>query len=169
MKDFSGKEKLFFYQIIRLLAIADPNHQLGFLLVDLENLYKRRGYFNEEYFYYTSLSDNQFCYEIDCKLTNSKARRYLYRMRGSKFGRKQLSLQEVLSNYFFTDIITLNRQKAKKAIRHKGYRDHGSLGSEYSKTLKQQSVDWSLREIEQRRIKDKQDLLDFITGFCGWI
>lgn len=167
VRDFSSEEKLFIYEILRLAAIESP--QLMYLIEDLQNLLKRRGYQHERYFYLQSLTDNQFSYEMDCKLDYSnRSRRRYYRMLNTKFGKKQLSLKEILEQYFFCDFIELNRPRAKKKIRHKGYRDHGSLGSEFSKTLKQQSCDWSLRELEEERIKRRSDLISFLTGFGGW-
>lgn len=167
VRDFSSEEKLFIYEVLRLAAVESP--QLMYLIDDLQNLLKKRGYQHERYLYLTSLTDNQFSYEMDCKLdySNPSRRRY-YRMLNTKFGKKQLTLKEILEQYFFYDFIELNRPRAKKKVRHKGYRDHGSLGSEFSKTLKQQSCDWSLRKLEEERNKKKIDFLSFLSGFGGW-
>ena len=167
VRDFSATEKCYLYELLRLTSIEFP--EIRFILDDLQNLLKRRGYQNERYFYLSSLTDNQFAYEIDCKLTpKSPSRREYYRKRSTKFGKKQLTLEEIIDKYFFTDIIELNRPRAKRKIRHKGYRDHGSLGSEFSKTLKQQSCDWSLREKEEKKEKLRNDFLSFLLGFSGW-
>lgn len=167
MKDFGPKEKEFIYEIIRGISIEFP--EVRYLLEDLRELYRKRGYQNDRYFYLESLTDNQFSYELDTKLLpKTKSRRIYYRKLSSKFGRKQLTFDQILQEYFFTDFIELNRPKAKKVQRHKGYRDHGSLGSEFSKTLKQQSGDWSIRESEEHKKKKEQDLLDFLHSFAGW-
>lgn len=167
VRDFSAKEKEFIYEILRGVTIVEPC--LRYILEDLDQLLRKRGYQNERYFYLSSLTDNQFSYELDTKvLPNTKSRRTYYRKRSMKFGRKQLTLQEVFLQYFFTDIIELNRPRAKKTQRHKGYRDHGSLGSEFSKTLKQQSCDWSIREYEEQRKKEREDFLAFLSSFAGW-
>jgi hypothetical protein len=167
VRDFSSEEKLFIYEVLRLASIENP--QLRYLVDDLQELLRKRGYQHERYFYLTSLTDNQFSYELDCKVDrrNPSRRRY-YRMLSTKFGKKQLTLKEIIEQYFFYDFIELNRPKAKKKIRHKGYRDHGSLGSEFWKTRKQQSCDWSLRESEEIKNKRKMDFLSFLSGFGGW-
>jgi hypothetical protein len=62
-------------------------------------------------------------------------------------------------------MILLSKQKPKKLQRHKGYRDHGSLGSDYSKTRKQQSTDWTVRE-EILDMEAREDTyLPLIKGF----
>lgn len=167
MKDFGPKEKEFIYEVLRGISIEFP--EIQYLVEDLRQLFKKTNYQNDRYFYLESITDNMFSYELDCKLTpNTKSRRTYYRKLSSKFGRKQLTLEQILNEYFFTDFIELNKSIAKKAVRHKGYRDHGSLGSEFSKTLKQQSGDWSIREQEEQRKKQKEDLLSFLLSFAGW-
>lgn len=168
VKDFSGKEKVFIYTILRLLSIQDQ--RFGYLLFDLQELLRKRGFDSDRYFYLQSLTDAQFAYELDCKVDKrNPERRYFYRQLSGKFGRNQVSFQELLSEYFFNDIIELYRRLAKRRTRHKGYRDHGSLGSEFSKTLKQQSSDWSLRESEEQKKKSRQDLIEYLQAFSGWI
>lgn len=167
VRDFSGKEKCFIYEVIRLAAVEFP--EIKYLVEELRELYKRRGYQNDRYFYLESLSDNQFVYEIDCILTpRFRSRRLYYEKLNGFFGRKQLTFLEIIQQYLFPDIIEINRPKPKKKIRHKGYRDHGSLGSEYSKTLKQQAGDWTLRLQEERKKKELDDYLKFLSGFAGW-
>lgn len=167
VRDFSAKEKLFIYEVLRLAGIY--HSELRWLAGDLQFLLDKRGYYNERYFYLCSLTDSEFAYEMDCQLTpNTQSRRKYYRKLSSTFGKKQLSYLEVAEKYFFTDIIELNRRRAKKAQRIKGYRDHGSLGSEFSRTLKQQSCDFSIvGPVEQRR-KFIEDLKEFLLGFGGW-
>lgn len=168
VRDFSAKEKEFLYEILRGTSLIHP--ELKYLLEDLDQLLKKRGYQNERYFYLISLTDNQFAYELDSKvLPGNPARRTYYRKLHSRFGRKKLTIEEIFEQYFFYDIIELNRPKPKKKVRHKGYRDHGSLGSEFSKTLKQQSGDWSIKESEEQRKKEIKDLQDFLSGFGSWV
>lgn len=167
VRDFSATEKEFIYEIIRGCKIIYP--QLAYLLEDLEQLLRKRGYQNERYFYLSHLTDNQFAYELDTKVfPKTSSRRTYYRKRSMRFGRKQLTLQEILEQYFFADIIELNRPRPKKKVRHKGYRDHGSLGSEFSKTLKQQAGAWQLKELEAQKKKREKELLEFLSSFAGW-
>jgi hypothetical protein len=59
----------------------------------------------------------------------------------------------------------ISKQRPKKAQRHKGYRDHGSLGSDFSKTRRDQSHDWTVDQ-EQLDIEAREDTyLPFIRGF----
>lgn len=167
MRDFSAKEKEFIYEILRLVSIEVPD--LRYLVDDLDRLFKQRSFQNERYFYLSHLTDNMFAYELDVRLTpKHEYRRTYYRKLHSKFGRKQLTLEEIFSQYFFCDFIEVNRKRAKKKVRHKGYRDHGSLGSEFSKTLRQQAGDISLMEAEAKRQKEKDDYLEFLRAFAGW-
>lgn len=169
VRDFSGKEKCFIYEVLRLASIEFP--PIKYILEDLRQLLKRRGYQNDRYFYLESLTDNMFAYELDEKLTEGyQSRRIYYRKLNSKFGRrKKFTLQEIFSEYFFTDFIEVNRPRPKRKIRHKGYRDHGSLGSEFSKTLKQQSCDYSILEAEKQRKKREEDFRKFLLGCNGWM
>jgi hypothetical protein len=161
VRDFSGTEKCFIYEIIRGSAIIHP--ELRYIVEDLEQLLNKRGYQNDRYFYLSHLTDSLFSYEVDTKVfKGTPSRRRYYRLLSSQFGKKRLSFREVLEQYFFADIIELNRPRAKKKQRHKGYRDHGSLGSDFSRTLKQQAGDTKLVEDEERRKKEIQDYLDML-------
>lgn len=167
MRDFGPKEKEFIYEILRGVSIEFP--KVKFLLEDLRQLFKNSNYQNDRYFYLESITDEMFSYELDCKLTpETESRRKYYRKLSSKFGKNSLTLSQVFDKYFFTDFIELNKKQAKKKQRHKGYRDHGSLGSEFWRTKKQQSGDWSIREREEQKKKSREDLLSFLHGFAGW-
>jgi hypothetical protein len=169
VKDFSSHEKDFIYQIVRLVAIANPS-AAGWIFEDLNSLLTKRGYDSDRYFYLKSLTDNQFIYKLDCDLDiHSRKRRDFYSQLKGRFGVKQLTIEEVLSKYFFCDAVEITRRICKRKIRRKGYSDHGSLGSEISKTLKQQSCDWSIREAEERRLKELDDRIKFLQALDGWI
>lgn len=168
MKKTTGKEKVFIYEIIRSLAIADQ--RFGYILFDLQELYRKRGFRSERYFYLQSLTDNMFIYEIDCKVDiNNSERRYYFRQINGHFGRDQLTFSELLSKYLIILPKEIKKRTPRKRVRHKGFRDHGSLGSEFSRSLKQQSRDWTLREEEQRRKKKIEDFRNFLWGLGGWI
>lgn len=73
------------------------------------------------------------------------------------------NLEQVLPINFWT-------KKRKPVIpkRKRGYDDHGHLGSEFSKTIKQQSNDYSIRELVLQELNRKHELqnsLDFLRGF----
>lgn len=168
VKDLTGKEKTFLYEILRTLSIADSRFK--YLLYDFESLLHKRGFYSERYFYLQHLTDDQFCYEIDTKVwIRSREREYYYRRRNSRFGKKQLTLQQIFDEYFFTEPVRLNVTRARRKVRHKGYRDHGSLGSEFSRTQRQQSSDWSIRQKEENRQREIEDRILLYLGIQGWL
>lgn len=165
-----GTEKLNLYIILRCLTLTEHSSFWKFVLLDLEDLYKQRSFTNNfQYSYLKSLNDSQFAYEIDSILFNKKSRRDWFR----KFNSKTtigLTFTEILSSeYLRLNPIFKSKTRPKKLQRHKGYRDHGSLGSEFSKTLKQQSTDYTIREAEERRRIEKLQAHDLLMGLCGWI
>lgn len=168
-EELSAKERLFFYEVMRLYSIR--YRSFAWILDDYTQLLDKRGFRNNpRYFYLRSLTDNQFVYELDVKLTKgSRERRYYYRILNGFFGRNNLTFEEVLKRFFFHPLSEREKRKSKRLVRHKGYRDHGSLGSEISKTLKDQSSDWSIRESELQRQKAQQDFIDFAQAFQGWM
>lgn len=164
----SQRERLFCYKILRIMAIQTQDSLLQYILFDIESC-KRIFENSDEYFYLSSLSDSQFAYEIDTEIMYHGERFY-----GQYFQKYRISKQQELSIYqIFTEIlvpirIDIRKQKPQRAQRHRGYRDHGSLGSELSRTRKDQSQDWSIKEAEEQRKIRKQQFLDLLLGFAGW-
>lgn len=109
---------------------------------------------------------------MDCYLWKPSQKRDFSRKINQKFllNKKEITLRELISspNIYF-DFFVLPKRVPKEIQRHKGYRDHGSLGSEFSRTLRDQADDWSLREEEELREKEEADLHDFRLGLNGWI
>jgi hypothetical protein len=66
---------------------------------------------------------------------------------------KQLTLKEYIES--FQIVYTIRRKrKPKRNIRRRGYKDHGSLGSEYSHTLKDQANSEEFQELVRREVKE---------------
>lgn len=61
------------------------------------------------------------------------------------------------------------KQKPSKVKRKRGYNDHGSLGSIYSQTLKQQSTDYQIMEAWNQTIKIKEEQQATLEFVQGWI
>lgn len=66
---------------------------------------------------------------------------------------QQLTLKEYIENFQIVYSIRKKRQP-KRTIRRRGYKDHGSLGSEYSHTLKDQANSGEFQELVRREIKE---------------
>lgn len=173
LKLVKGSEKVFLYIIARIVKLREESFLYSLFLERLEDFYKRSNLqANERYFYLSSLSDEMFCYEIDSILWNQKSRRDFYRKINTPIGnykKEKVSLiqfyQKLLESF---DIKLVPKQTPKKKVRHKGYRDHGTLGSDISRTNRNQRGDWELVQKEQAKQADKDNLLNFLWGFGGW-
>lgn len=168
MKELSGNDKLFLYIALRLLAIDDPRYALPF--VSYQSLLDKHSFKNnDQYFYFSNINDAMFAYEIDVKLTpGNPNRRLLYRKLNSKYKNNKLSLAEVCQKYIFRKPQEYHKRLKKRVQRHKGYRDHGSLGSDLSQTRRDQAQDWSILQKARDREQERDDLLSFCQAFQGW-
>lgn len=81
----------------------------------------------------------------------------------------QYSIEQIFDQLILRNPKECYKRLQKRVQRHKGYRDKGSLGTDYSRTLKDQSTDWSIREKILQKEKDREDLLDLLLGLQGWI
>lgn len=177
IRQLSPKQKVRIYELLRMLTIeSNSENWFSVLFTDIQEFYARTGIKqNLRYSYLSKLTDAQFAAEFDEILWSNKRRTNLFRdlnspVVNSKGQKIYDSLFEVLIaviQSFHVSFIFKN--KPKKKVYRKGYNDHGSLGSEFSKTLKQQSSDWSLNEEEQRRKKQVDDFHKFLLGLNGWI
>lgn len=82
-----------------------------------------------------------------------------------KRGQEEISLyQRILKDEFGLKFIFENPRKPKPKVFRKGYRDHGSLGSDQSKLNKEISWDvWFQQKIKDLE-KQRKDTLNFIIG-----
>lgn len=172
LRGLGSEYKLYVYLILRLLKIRFEKGYFAILFEDYCNYLNKRTFSNNErYFYLSHLKDNMFEYEIDTVLWNQKSRRNFYRILYSKISSKNnIRLIDLIVEICKSlDVYFISKDRPKRLQRHKGYRDHGSLGSEFSKTLKDQSSDWSIIEEERQRKKNQKDFLMFLLGANGWI
>jgi hypothetical protein len=129
---FTGKKSVNAYILFRLISLWRSDF---FWRYFVDEQWKGNTAQRVETQFLTSLSDELFIDHISEYLTE----------RRQNFLREILSSDEenisvydyLLSERLFIVKIFKNNQEPKKVIRHKGYRDHGSLGSEFSQSQKQ--------------------------------
>jgi hypothetical protein len=166
---FTSKERLFFYKIIRLLRIYTDhkNTIVNYIYFDLTN-HKRFFENNLEFSLLEKLTDEMFAYKLDTELMYHPSQIYgQYFQQYTKKGINENKSFTIV--YVFCKILTprpiyLSKTKPKKKVFKRGYRDHGSLGSEISKTLKDQSRDYTITEKEIAKKKMIQDLTELYLG-----
>lgn len=101
-------------------------------------------------------------YNIQLRLLlRSEPETIIYILESSVLGRNS---NEVFGNilayqYIKFDVLEFNRKKPKRLIRHRGYRDHGSLADDSSIGLKEYRKDWSATE-EQNYIEEQREALN---------
>jgi hypothetical protein len=171
LKYLGSEYKLYTYIVLRLIKIYTQSSYYTLILEDYEEYLNKRTFSNNErYFYLTHINDNMFCYEMDSTLSRQESCRNCYRLINSKIPQRDNKrlIDIILEIVTSANLVLISKARPKRLQRHKGYRDHGSLGSEFSKTQKDQSRDWSLQLEEQKREKDQQDFLELLLGLGGW-
>lgn len=172
LRNLTSTQKMNIYIMLRLLMQECDSGYLRMVFSDYKEYLTKRTFFNNDrYFYLSSLTDSMFNYEIDTLLWNNKSKRDLYRKLSQREQQQNNKntfelLEEILSSYQFS---LIEKHRPKRVQRHKGYRDHGSLGSDFSKTLKQQANSAEWKEICEKAEKEKQDFLNFLWALHGWI
>lgn len=172
LRNLTSTQKMNIYIMLRLLVQECDSGYLRMVFSDYKEYLTKRTFFNNDrYFYLSSLTDSMFNYEIDTLLWNNRSKRDLYRKLSQREQQQNNKdtfelLEEILSSYQFS---LIEKHRPKRVQRHKGYRDHGSLGSDFSKTLKQQANSAEWKEICEKAEKEKQDFLNFLWALHGWI
>lgn len=172
LRNLTSTQKMNIYIMLRLLVQECDSGYLRMVFSDYKEYLTKRTFFNNDrYFYLSSLTDSMFNYEIDTLLWNNKSKRDLYRKLSQREQQQNNKntfelLEEILSSYQFS---LIEKHRPKRVQRHKGYRDHGSLGSDFSKTLKLQANSAEWKEICEKAEKEKQDFLNFLWALHGWI
>lgn len=106
-------------------------------------------------------------YEIQLRLLlRSEPETICYILDSSVLGQNS---NEIFGNilayqYIKFDVIEFKRKKSKRLIRHRGYRDHGSLADESSIGRKEYEKDFTSTE-EQNKIEEQRDTLDDMEDF----
>lgn len=177
IRQLSPKQKIKIYELLRMLTIENnSDNWFSVLFSDVLEFYAKLGIKqNLRYSYLSKLTDAQFSYEFDELFWSNKRRTNYFRVLNSPV--MDSENHKIYDNLFevlialiksFHVVFIFKDHPKRKAFR-KGYNDHGSLGSEFSKTLKQQSSDWSLNEEELKRKKQADDFHKLLLGLSGWI
>jgi hypothetical protein len=121
-----------------------------------------------QYQIYKNCTDNQLIYHLDEILWNQKNRRHFFRIIFSKIPVNQQENWSLFDYLKSSDCLPLPvylpKKRPKKTEYHKGYRDHGSLGSDFSKILKEQARTEEYQEILRQEQKLEQDPIDFLSA-----
>lgn len=172
----SGKEKLYTYFIARLLEKKYEDETLPYLtqlwieqIKELSNNYLK---FNEFFSVIQRTTNNEFIlFILDYLYDPGKQREFFSILLGrnkDNEGRNITNLLEKLDKFLLhiEPIFVTLRSPKRKQFR-KGHRDHNSLGSEISKTIREQSQspEWDLACEEERKQEDVY--LDLLRGFTG--
>lgn len=171
IQNLSSKEKLNFYILARLLSISCGKTYSAFFL-DFNQLLKKLGFSNNpKYYYLEHLRDSFFLWEIEVYLWNERTNRNFHRQINQiskKYNGKRF-LEYFKSVLLETTFVVLPSIRPRKLVRHKGYRDHGALGSEYSRTLREQTQSDEWKKITRAKEKESQDRLELTLALAGWI
>lgn len=101
-------------------------------------------------------------YELQLRLLlRSEPETIIYILESSVLGRNSNEVFGNILAYQFIkiDVLEFNRKKAKRPMRHRGYRDHGSLADESSIGMKEYRKDYSATE-EQNYIEEQREALN---------
>lgn len=168
-KYLNPKEKFNFYLYLRILRTEFEidssclfwiNSSLDILLKELTG--------SEIVKTISNLEDNYFRVWLeDYFFQKGKKRTFFSCIYGKrKRGNRSISLFElVLEGTFFPKVNLKKIKKPTKEQFRKGYRDHGSLGSDFARTNKEASWDVWVQEEINRRNKEQEDRLKFLKGF----
>lgn len=167
--NLTASQKCDLYLLIRILHLKFPeNKRISYYFLDISEYYKKK-MINQSpgYFYLSTLDDIHFKMYIRDILGSKNEIRFLSRRIHMKINEKGENLLDLLLRYLQEPIqlIFISKHKPKELQRHKGYRDHGSLGSEFSRTIRDQARDYTIQERFKEELKRKTDLAQFIEGF----
>lgn len=173
LKKLNIEQQIYFYIFIRMMLIQHPNDALcSLILEDFTNwfikIYQKQILLFE---IIRNYSDNQLIYHMDEILWNQKNKRHLFRILYSKISVNNTEKWTLFDYLRSSDCLPLpvliKKPKPRQKVWHKGYRDHGSLGSDFSKLLKEQSRTKEYQNIIEQEEKKKQDPIDFLSGFLN--
>jgi hypothetical protein len=153
----TSKHKYFFLLVLRDYSIWSGDWLAKFIFLELVDLSIKKNITESGYILsVVTCSENRFLYTLSEQLWDRRQRQILSSVLNDDLSCKEgkKSWEWLFLNIFsLIGITKFRRSEPTKVQRHKGYRDHGSLGSEFSRTLRQQSSDYSIleRELELQR------------------
>lgn len=141
-----------------------------YLLIELE-AWIEKDLQNVDYFTVAhKLGETYQCkYLLELYTTKEYMKRYLF----SEFlGKNSSQIDQSLLSFLpelFARIRYNKLPKAARKVFRKGYRDHGSLGTEFSKTLKEVTLSDEYQEILRKRDEERDFSDDTIAFIKGWL
>lgn len=152
---YHGKQKGKYYHLLRLMQIRLSSFWLKLLLEEFFGKSQLNNTIEVEYYY--MLNDRLYLETLLEKETSW----YQNSLRSIlSTDEKEYSFFGYLEKVFLIKI-EKNNKKEKKTVRHKGYRDHGSLGSEFSRVSKEelQKDCWFKEKLEKLQLEDELSYL----------
>lgn len=168
------REIFFVYMILRLCVIRSNGNSPALELVfsDFKARIPKNYFRNDsEYLLLLKLPDQFFCYRLDEILTPGfKSRRNFYRKysNNSLITTKKITFSEFVSKYLRLRLIKSYQPTPKRLIRHKGYRDKGSLGKSRTST-EEIANDWFLEEERRKRKEKLEENIKLQLGLMGFL
>lgn len=166
-KIHSNNIQIIILLIYRLTIIALDSNEFDFIWKEFLSMISKKqlAHRTAKYSYYTELSDNLFLESLEKELSNKDQRLYLIRILCSKKTKNDPKIIEIIySELFSIKFKAILPPEPKRLIRHKGYRDHGSLRQSKFTKLDQNRSCTTFEEDRQREIEaEREELLNFYS------
>lgn len=166
-KIHSNQIQLIILLIYRLTVIALDSNEFDFLWREFLSLLAKKQLARRtaKYSYYTELPDKIFLAELEKELADKDQRLHLIRILCSRKKKEDPKLIEIIFQELFSiKFKAILPPEPKRLIRHKGYRDHGSLRqSKFTRPDKDVSCT-TFEEDRQREIdSEREEILSFYS------
>lgn len=166
----TARQKFFFLLVLRDYSIWSGDWLAKFIYTELVSLSIKKNITESgDILSIISCSNNRFLYTLSEQLQDRQYRQILSSVLNDKIlnTKNKKTWDWLFFNLFsLVKITKYRRSEPVKVERHKGYRDHGSLGSEFSRTLRQQSSDYSV--IEKQQEHQRVHLQKLKQWYHGW-
>lgn len=167
-KIHSNKEELLLLLLLRLVVIALEDKDFNFIFWEAKNLISKRNPSlrrTVQFFNFSELPEKDFLFELEKLLEKKEERLTLIRILTTKREKKEreyrlysIVFQEFLSIKFRF----LNKPEPQKLVRHKGYRDHGSLRqSNFTRPDQDRTTTTWEEDREKEANSERNAILDF--------
>lgn len=166
----TSRQKFFLLLLLRDYSIWSGDWLAKFIYTELVDLSITKNIIESGYILSViSCTDKRFSYTLNEQLQDNRQRQIFSTVYNDKIlnTKSKKTWPWLLSSIIASITITKYcRPEPVKVERHKGYRDHGSLGSEFSRSLRQQSSDYSVLEKEQEL--QRAYLIKLRQWYHGW-
>lgn len=170
LRKLDAKEKFNFWLYLRLIKLLELeiSSEISFWIESTLSSLERLLSGSELLKSILPLPENYFrCWIEDYFFQKKKKRIFFSTLYGTKkIGEEKLSLyQRILRGDFDVKVRFRSTKKPKKTQFRKGYRDHGSLGSDLSRINREASWDVWFQQRLQQLEQDRKDSLQFLMEF----